>query len=253
MLDSQERSSEPSSNQTDQDRATRVIVISIMLVIISIFTVVLWAVAGGVFQRRAPRTYVERQIDMLAGVVDEKPGSEEAWADYALALIAAEQYSQAKNVLDDAEVFLGDQVIDLIAVRANLALAQGDDDEALELIQAGITAGLEFRASELARLAEQAVYPDPRVVKGAVLAGAYAFEARLYAEQGRWEEAATAYSSALLEEPASADALVARGAVYIEMSSVESATADFERALEFIPGFAPALEGLERIERGSDR
>ncbi|MDA3936572.1 MAG: hypothetical protein PF636_06885 [Actinomycetota bacterium] len=252
MPDSRQRSSEPSSSQTGQDRPTRIIVISIMLVIISIFTVVLWAVAGGVFQRLAPRTFVERQIDMLEGVVAEKPGSEEAWADYALSLIAAKQYSRADSVLDDAEVVLGDQVIDIIAVRAHLASVRGDDGQALELIQNAITAGLEFRASELARLAEQSVYPDPQTIKGPVLAGAYAFEARLLAAQGLWAEAETAYSGALEEEPASADALVARGAVYIEMSSVESATADFQRALEFIPGFAPALEGLERIEKGSE-
>jgi tetratricopeptide (TPR) repeat protein len=185
---------------------------------------------------------------MLETVVKQKPQSEEAWADYILALVASKQYSRAERVTRQAEKALGTDVIDILYVKARLAASRGETDEALVLIDKAIKAGLEFRKKELERLAQKGTFPDPRVVKGPILASAYYFQAQLYAEGEKWAEAADALTKAIAEEPASADAFVLRGNAYLKMSRVESATADFEQALKFIPGYQPALEGLKKAE-----
>lgn len=225
----------------------RVLLYAIFGVLALIFMVILWAAATGLFQRQTPRSFVERQVDMLESVVKEKPKSEEAWADYALALIAAKQYTTAETVLDRADKAVGKDVVDIVLVRAHLAEARGDAGLALELTDKAIKSGLAFRAKEMRRMAEEGLTPDPNVVKGPILGAAYFFRAQLLAEAGKKQEAVEALDRALAEESTSADALVLRGNLHADLSNVESATADFERALAFIPDFQPAIEGMERL------
>lgn len=227
-------------------RGNRRLVIAILVVTVIAFTAVLYAAASNLFSRTTPRTYVERQVDMLESVVEEKPESEEAWADYALALVAAGQYSKAEKVLDSADKALGGEVVDIVYVRARLAGADGDAEQALELVEKAIGIGVEFRKSELARLADKALLIDERTIKGPILASAYYFQGSLYADKGQWDQAVIAFGNAITEEPSSADALVARGNAYIELGDPAAAHADFERALSMIPDYQPALDGIER-------
>lgn len=238
---------EPRSSKVGGGSLNRMLVIAIFVVLIAVFLVVLWAAAGGLFQRQAPRSFVERQIDMLESVVQEKPKSEEAWADYGLALIAGKQYSRAESVLDRADKAVGKDVVDVLLVRAHLAQARGDSASALKLTDQAIKGGLEFRSKELARMSAQGLTPDPTVVKGPVLASAYYFRGQLLAEQEKYQEAVEALGRALVEESTSADVLVLRGNLYLKLSNEASATADFEKALAFIPDFQPALDGMERL------
>lgn len=227
-------------------RGNRMLVIALLGVVIVMLSAILWALATVLPQRNTPRTFVERQLAMLERVVKEKPRSEEAWADYILALVAAKQYSKAQAVIAAAEKAVGKDVVDILYVRARLAYARGDRGEAEQLVKKAIESGLAFRKKELERLAQQATFPDPRVIKGKVLASAYYFHAQLLAEKKQWQEAVEALTKSLAEEPASADALVFRGNVYLELSETASATADFEQALKYIPGFQPALDGLKK-------
>lgn len=228
-------------------RGNRRLVIAILAITVIALTAVLYAAAGNVFNRTTPRTYVERQVDMLETVVKEKPESEEAWADYALALVAAGQYSKAEKVLDSADKALGGEVVDIVYVRARLAAADGDPEKALELVEKAIATGVEFRKSEMTRLAEKALLIDERTIKGPILASAYYFQGSLYADKDQWDQAVIAYGDAVKEEPSSADALVARGNAYIELGDPEAARADFDRALSMIPDYQPALDGIERL------
>jgi len=227
-------------------RGNRRLVVAILVIAVLALTGALYAVAGNLFNRTTPRTYVERQVDMLESVVQEKPTSEEAWADYALALVAAGQYSKASTVLDSADETLGGEVVDVIYVRARLAAADGDPEAALELVEKAIKVGVDFRIAELARLAEKGVFLEGQSIKGPILASAYYFQGSLHAEKGQWDQAVTAFGNAVKEEPSSADALVARGNAYIELGDLPAARADFDKALSMIPDYQPALEGLEK-------
>lgn len=226
---------------------TRVLVIAIFVVLGAILTLLLWAVASGVFQRQAPRTFVERQVDMLESVVKEKPKSEEAWADYALALVAAKQYTRAESVLNRADKAVGKNVIDLELARAHLAYARGDKAAALKSTEMALKDGLEFRAKEMQRLASTGLTPDPTLIKGPILASAYYFHAQLLAERKDFVGAVEDLDRALAEESTSADALVMRGNLHIELSNEASAAVDFTQALEFIPNYQPAVEGMARL------
>jgi tetratricopeptide (TPR) repeat protein len=244
--------SSPSATRSNQNEIERLrrgnqrIIVAILVVTVIALTAVVYAVASNLVNRTTPRTYVERQVDMLESVVQEKPESEEAWADYALALVAAGQYSKAEKVLDSADRALGGEVVDIVYVRARLAAADGDPAKALELVEKAIGVGVEFRKAELARLAEKAVFPEENTIKGPILASAYYFQGSLYADTGQWDQALIAFGNAIKEEPSSADALVARGNAYLEVGDEEAARADFERALSMIPDYQPALDGREK-------
>ncbi|MBC7265995.1 MAG: tetratricopeptide repeat protein [Anaerosomatales bacterium] len=242
------RSAVSRSDLERMKRTNRRLLIVMLVTVIGTLAVVAWVLATNFPGRQTPRTFQERQLVMLETVVKQKPQSEEAWADYILALVAAKQYSKAEQVINQAEKTLGPNVIDILYVKARLSAARGDSDEALALVDKAIKAGLEFRKKELERLAEMGTFPDPKVIKGPVLASAYYFQAQLYADKRMWEEAVESLTKSLEEEPASADALVMRGNAYLEMGKAESATADFEKALKFIPGYAPAVEGLKKAE-----
>lgn len=229
-------------------RTNKRLLVAMLATVIGVLAVVAWVLATNFPGRQTPRTFEERQLAMLESVVKQKPQSEEAWADYILALVSAKQYSKAEQVIRQAEKTLGTNVIDILYVKARLAASRGDADQALDLANKAIKAGLEFRRKELERLAEKGTFPDPKVIKGPVLASAYYFQAQLYAEQKKWPEAAEALTNALKEEPTSADTLVLRGNVYLEMNEVASATADFKQALKYIPGYQPALDGLKKAE-----
>ncbi len=232
-------------------RGNRGLVIAMLVIVVIMLGAVLFALIANLVQRQTPRTLVERQLVTLERVVQEKPTSEEAWADYLLALVAAKQYSKAEATLARAEKTLGTDVVDLLYVRARLAAARGDRQEALALVDEAIAAGLAFRTKELERLAAKGTFIDPHAVKGKVLASAYYLKAQLLAVDGAWQEVVEVLDRALEENPTSADALVLRGNAHLELSETASATADFRRALEFIPDHAPALEGLKKA--GADQ
>ncbi len=235
------------------DPTVRWLAIASFAVVVLILTLALWIVTTGIMDPPAPRSFYEKQIELLEQVVQEKPKVAAAWGDWARALIVAEQYSAAERVLKRGEKAVGTKTPELNLEWARLALARGDEDKALKLADKTLEVTKAFRKKELDALAEKAIFPDPRVVRGPVMAAAAAMKADLLAAKEQWAEAAKAYTIAVYEQPESADYLVKRGAVYIELGEEKKARADFERALTYIPDFEPALTALERLEKGGSK
>jgi len=233
------------------DPIIKYLAIGAFSVFVLILTATLWIISANIMDPPAPRSYHERQLELLETVVTQKPKSARAWADYARAYIAAKQYSQAARVLVRGEKIIGVATPELTLERARLSVARGDRAEGLKLVQNSIKVTTALRQKTIAELGAKGVTVDPRTVKGDEMASAGDLEGDLLAAEKQWPEAVKAYSIAVYEKPANADYLVKRGAVYIEMKEEKKAKADFEKALTYIPGFKPALSGLERIEKGS--
>ncbi len=241
------------SKRASVDSVIKWLAIASFAAVALILTLGLWIVATGIMDPPAPRSFYEKQIELLEEVVKEKPKVAAAWGDWARALIVAKQYSAAERVIERGEKVVGTKTPELNLERARLALARGDHDEALKLAEQTLKVTTAFREKELKALEEKAIFPDPRVVRGPVMAEAAAMKGDLLAAKKRWDEALKAYSIAVYEEPESADYLVKRGSVYIETGDEKKARADFERALTFIPDFEPALTGLKRLEKGTSK
>ncbi|WP_069805623.1 serine/threonine-protein kinase [Thermogemmatispora onikobensis] len=73
--------------------------------------------------------------------------------------------------------------------------------------------------------------------------------------QGRYKEAAEAFSEAISQDPTYADAYVNRGSCYLQLQEPEKALTDFDRALELNPQQAIAYNGrgYARCALGDDR
>lgn len=243
----------PAQQQKPYDKVLVALWVGIFVVITLILTAALWVVSTGIIDPSTPRSYHERQIDLLEQVVKQKPKAATAWADWARAQIEAKQYRAAANVLDRGDKALGKVTPELTVERARLAYVQGDVDEALKLAEKTLKLATDIRNEEVAKLAAKSVTIDPREIRGNPMADAAVIKGNILATRKQWAEAAKAFSIAVYEKPQSADYLVQRGAVYIELREFDKAKADFKLALSFIPGFEPALTGLKRVEKESSK
>lgn len=244
----------PAKRSRSKDPMAAILGYSIFAVIVLILVMALWVVATGVFNPPTPRSYHERQLDLLEQVVKQKPKSAAAWGDWVRALIESKQYGAAARVISRGEKALGKATPELAVEKARLAIARGDSDAtALKLLDEALKVTEKHREQELAKLAEKAVVIDPREISGPAMADAAAMKGGLLAKEKKWSEAEKALTVALYERPQSADYLIVRGSIYIELREFAKAKADFQKALSFIPGFKPALDGLARVEKESGK
>lgn len=235
------------------DPITRWLIFAIVSVVVLVLTLGLWIVATGIFNPPAPRTYHERQLDLLEQVVKKKPKVAKAWADWVRALTAAKQYSSAERVLARGEKAVGKDTPELNLERGRLLMARGKMKDAETQLAKALKITSDVRKKELDRMQALGILPNPRLIKGDVMREITSLQGDLYASEKKWPEAVKAYGLALFEDPQAADLLVKRGAVYIEMDEPKKAKADFDAALKFVPDFAPALTGLERLEKGTTK
>lgn len=242
-----------SQTQAPADRSVWVLGTAVFVVIVLILTVLLYIIAAGVLSPPAPRTSAERQLFMLEQIVEDKPDSVLAWADYINASTSAGQYRQAETLINQAENTVGSGLPEIELSRAKWLLAQGRDDEGLDQLEATIEITEEYRASELERLTAQGIAISPQQIKAEVLAEAGYLRALVLVERELWSEAKGAFDSVLVEQPTNADALVARGHVSIELGDEAAARSDFDQALVYIPDYQPALDGLDELGGGSDQ
>lgn len=236
------------------DPVVRWLSIGAFSVLLLILTLVLYIVAAGVINRPAPRTYSEKQIDLLSTVVAQKPDVPEAWRDYALALIAAKQYGQANRVIEVGLRKAGKDSPEILATRVTLLIVQDKPDEALKLADKVLGSISDKRAALVEEMAAKGVtldatsYPNRQTAEDLNL-----MRGDIFASKKQWESAVKAYSGAIAENPTNADTLVKRGNAYLKLSETAKAKKDFQRALEFIPGFEPAAQGLEDAKKAGDK
>lgn len=219
------------------------------MVVAAAAVVILWTAAiassivFGLSNPPAPRTQIERQLDMLAGVVQSNPKSTPAWTDYATALISAKQYSTAEDVIERG-LKVAPEKSPILVQKARLAQKRGDDDEALEVAAlAAKTARAEREADSKAL--EKTGSRARLLPKG--LTGALIITAEIQAKRGEWDAVVKAWDEFLNLEPTDCAALVARGDAHAKLGNKKKAESDYRTALKYIPDMPEALKGLETI------
>ncbi len=234
------------------DPVSHYLVIAMFTMVVLILTLALYIVAADIIKPAAPRSLAEKQVSMLESVVKEKPTVAKAWADYARALIAVGQYSQAQRVLDRGAAAAGKDSSEILLERARLARAKHQRALAIKLTHETIDSARAARDKELAALAKKHIVPDKRVVKGDIIEAAAIMQGELYSQEGDWKNAVKAFDLAIAEDPTSADTLIERGAAYLQLKQADAAAADFRAALRYVPDSAQASEGLaEALKAGA--
>lgn len=211
--------------------------------------IILWTAAiassivFGLANPPAPRTQVERQLNMLEGVVKAKPKSTTAWSDYASAMISAKQYSAADEVIERGLKLASEKSLILVQ-KARLARKRGDDDAALKLCAEAIKTAKAERLADVKKLSGKGSKAriDP---KG--LPGGYIITAEIQAERQQWRAVVTAWTEFLKIEPTDCLALVARGDAQAKLNDKKGAEQSYREALKFIPDMPEALKGLKAI------
>ncbi len=220
---------------------------AVFLVGALLVSAVFYVVYAGVVRPAAPRTAQERQLQLLSEVVKKNPKSDAAWADYAQALIAAQQLSRAERTVNE-----GLQAVPgapkILVQQANLLVAREKPDEALKTVAALYKTIDQRRATRKAALAEKSVTEDlglldvDEAIAGSIL------KASIYEDKKDWKNAVAAYDRALKEDPTMTDTLTLRGFAKLNAGDKAGAVKDFETALTFVPDYKAAVEGLQKAK-----
>ncbi|PKQ10230.1 MAG: hypothetical protein CVT69_00845 [Actinobacteria bacterium HGW-Actinobacteria-9] len=224
--------------------------ITILVIIILALVTAVYAMVAGVFGTGAPRTSGDAKVVSTAAKVEAGSTDPEDWRAYILALIETRQYRRAQEWIDRGTKTLEDQEIsaDMLYMQAELELAQGDADQALETADEALNtikttydeakAEMETtgRTNKAAAFGISANYGELLLLK-----------AEVYVDREEWESALAAYDGFLAENKTAATVFTQRGEVKEKLGDNAGAEADYRATLVFIADHPEALEGLERI------
>lgn len=240
-----EASTSNSAGRTS-DPVARALGFGILIAVLLALSAVAYVLYAGLLGTRAPRTAVERQVQVLEQYTAENPTSAYGWADYLKALTLTEQYVKAEQVLDEIDPMIEEEPL-LMIEKARLQIATGESEQALDGLDEAIALAQRLREERLSGLAGSGVSGMVTDPFGEWIANAAILQVGVYQEASDWAMVVEASTVALEENPTMADMLTVRGFAYVELGDVTAAEADFRAALEMVPGDEDALRGLKSI------
>lgn len=233
-----------------RDPVVQTLITAILVVLVLALVTVAYALFTNVFGTGAPRSAQEQRLIAYKAKVEAGSTASDDWRTYISALIEDGQYGKAQEVIDKGSVMLPDQEIfaDMAYMQAELYLAQGDLDAALEAADGALatiksTYETEKTASEQSGMPSKAVagglvdtYWDVLLVKAEVL------EIR-----EDWNGALGCYDEYLQTKTTAASIFTKRGEIRERVGDTAGAAEDYRQTLVFIADDPDALAGLERI------
>jgi tetratricopeptide (TPR) repeat protein len=229
------------------DPVNRALLIAVLALIAATVGLLAWILIAGLFRPQAPRTAAERDVYASEAALKAKPKDAKAWASYVTALVDARRYSDANAAVSRGVAAVGAQPAFMIA-EARMSLAGGDWQTAVSLSKDAASLALKLRKKRVDELVAKGVTTNPKAFYAEEIIAAEILAAEVLAENGRLTDAVAAYGRALVESPVMADVLVARGDLYLRLKRYDEARADYRKALQYGPDYAPALEALKRID-----
>ena len=221
---------------------------AIFSVVIVALASAIWALASGMLRPGLPRTALEAKLTLASEVAATNPSSARAWADYIDALVQTHQYRKAAAVLDQARGSITeDGVSYLNNSELKLLFAQGRYEDVITTAEEAIKQDDALRAKKAAELAKRGITSAEQSVDTANVTEAWLLKAKAQGSLGQWEGAVESLTKALVFDPTAADMLTMRGQAYAKLGKNQSARADFEKALEYIPDWEAARQGLEAL------
>jgi tetratricopeptide (TPR) repeat protein len=204
---------------------------------------------GVVTQPKAPRTVVERDLVVYRETVQSGTADTKTWAHYIDVLITAGQLSEANTVINST---LSEAKADrsfVLAERARLRLVERDFAQAVVSADEAIAAAEKEHDAEISANESGAAARDVPLPESWGLA--ILTKASALTEAGDHAAAVKAYDSYLADNPTDSEVLVRRGDQKAAAGDTSGATSDYQNALEYVPDFVPALDGLKKIGAGA--
>lgn len=239
---------EESSATSPPERRQDPMVTWMLAVILGIIIVLLGTTAALVLYlgslNRAPRTAVERDVATWETAIHERPSDTNAWASLAYAYAEADRFDDALRIVSEAQKRTKES--SLVLVRADVLRMAGryseatdDYDEAEKVI----TAALDETKRRRAKIGVEAELPDEGLTR------VYSGRAQCAYELGEVDKAISDLEKALETAPQQATLWVTLGDYYSETGKNKEAVAAYREALKYVPDYAEALAGLEKVEK----
>lgn len=239
---------EPAGVQPGSDPVTRGLWIAIAVVGVLLVTGIAFALVSGWLTPSGPRTALEARAITAADSVRKVPASGQYRYDLIVTLGLSGQDRQARQQVDLAKqqlkgiqlpyAYLGEATLDLNGSRFRDAVKAAD---------AGLKAQADAWTVEKKRLAKLAIQMNEPESMQPVQIQLDLVKAQALVKLGDWKGSAEALTAALTLAPRSADVLVLRAVTYRQMGDLDKARADYKTALEFVPDYQPAIDGLKQI------
>lgn len=225
-------------------------VASLLLVIALSLIVVLLATTAAFYiylqtLNRAPRTLAERDVATWEIAVAEKPNDANAWANLAYAYADAGRYDDAVDAAENGQIKTDEPV--LVLVEADVLRVGGRYKEAMDAYGEAEKAVKEQMKKTADKRREVGVTSD---LNDDSMLRVYFGRGVSNHELGDLDAAIQDLERAVKLAPAQVNVVVALGDFYAEDGKTEKAQAMYKRALEYVPDYAPALKGLQRLEGG---
>lgn len=239
-----------SIDRSGGDPLVRKLILAILFLVVSILSVIIYALATGVVDQPAPRTKAESVLFTNAALVRERPKDGTAWADYAEALYATGDKAGAFSAIKEGRVKAKDStnIRELNVAEVHLLILEGKNKEAVDKSTAYIQDDIDIRDEQAtANFAKLIVVPYMMQDNDATIR-MFVLRATAQGNLKQWTDAIQSLDNALQFNPEAADIVILRG--YARMNSGDKAGArtDFETALKFLPNDQAATKGLKELE-----
>lgn len=224
----------------------------ILFLAVTALTAVLYALLVGVINPSSPRTAVEARLVVLRNAATSIPESGKARRDYIDALIVSGDMSEAKAQHAKAKKEIKEtfEIAYVDLAELDILWAEKKYPEVVTKTTAMVKAE-QKRRDDFYKERKKSKNIEGIEVPVAPMVQMLTYQARANGAQEKWTEAVKSLNAALKLDPLAADLLILRADAYIEAGQKDKAKKDFEKALEYIPDFAPALAGLEALEKDS--
>lgn len=229
----------------EPDRVVRLLRFGAVVLVVSILSLVAYALLVGVFKPPAPRTIVEASMLQAEAAVRKAPGNGKAWGALAGAQYAAGDTDKAWKTLTQARKRVKDRTILYVNTQEiNFLILEGRDAEAVKRVDKYLEAEVKAQLKEKADALAKGVNVPDQIAENTDSVRLIVLKGTAQGNLGKWKDAVTTFDIALQLNDRAADILTLRGWAKLRAGDKKGARKDFEEALKFIPNDASAKQGL---------
>lgn len=229
------------------DTTNRVLRYAVFFLVISILSVLVFALVAGIFSPPAPRTVTESALTQAENAVAQTPGNGIAWAALASARWnsgdkdgAWKAIEQGRSLVDDGTIiYLNNSELELLILDEN-------NEEAVDKATQYVQDAEAWRSEETSTYSARGITVTEDMLETKQTVQLYVYKASAEGNLERWEDAVATLSNAIALEPKAADVLTLRGWARLKLGDRAEAAADFREALKFLPDDPSATSGLSQ-------
>lgn len=230
------------------DKVTSLLLRAVLLLLIVSLVAATSLILYMLSMRGAPRTQAERDVATYETAVKEQPKQVTGWVSLAYAYADIKRYNDALKTIEQGVRQHKTERAFLDTARADVLRLRGDHIQALKAYDfAQKTADSEWKVKKRKEKERQVVFDRPNPLVAQINIG----RALSYIELKRPKDALTALEAARKDDPQNSYLLTKIGDVQLSLGRQQDAETSFTKALNYVPDYAPALEGLQRIREGN--